>query len=290
MNNLVSIVCISYNNEKYVEYCLNSILNQTYSEIELIVADDCSKDATFEIIQNWCIEHKDRFASCIYYRNINNLGICGNCNTALEKVSGDYIKFVAADDILLPEGISDLYNCIKSRKADIVYSDALVMGDEDTYPLNGKFSNFYESIIPHEGRGQKIFDKLYENNFVCAPSVMFAKKTFEQFGRYSLKYKFEDWEYWLRLIKEGGEIAFLNKRTVGYRVSNSSASHFGRGVDEENRFVIYFTSMENMLEEYKSYYSKKSMTRFYIKFLIFSIRKRYIKKLPYIIYKLVVSF
>lgn len=98
-NPLVSVVMPVYNSEKYVETALDSILNQTYSNFEFIIIDDCSSDKTFEILESY--KKKDR--RIVLNRNKKNIGVTKSLNKALELAKGKYIIRMDADDWAFPE-------------------------------------------------------------------------------------------------------------------------------------------------------------------------------------------
>lgn len=96
---LVSLITVTYNSSSYVRDAIDSVLTQTYKNIEFIIGDDCSTDATWDII---CSYHDDRI---IKYRNASNLKEYPNRNKAISLARGKYIKFIDGDDIIYPHGI-----------------------------------------------------------------------------------------------------------------------------------------------------------------------------------------
>lgn len=100
-NSLVSIVVITYNSGKYVLDTLESAKAQTYRNIELIISDDCSADNTVEICRKWLEENKDRFVRTELITSSVNTGITANCNRGLEASRGEWLKFIAGDDVLI---------------------------------------------------------------------------------------------------------------------------------------------------------------------------------------------
>src|SRR5579863_4981502 len=91
---VISICIPTYNGEKYLSECLYHVLNQTYSNFEVIICDDCSTDNTTEIINSY--QQKDNRIKI--FRNERNLGLCGNWNRCVEHSSGKWIKFIFQDD------------------------------------------------------------------------------------------------------------------------------------------------------------------------------------------------
>jgi alpha-1,3-rhamnosyltransferase len=117
MSILVSVPVVTYNAASFVEETLESIFNQTYGNIELVISDDCSKDNTIEIVQKWCEEErvKERFTAIKIVTVPKNTGVSANCNRAISASKGEWIKFIAGDDILLPTCIEDNLNFVREN-------------------------------------------------------------------------------------------------------------------------------------------------------------------------------
>ncbi len=105
---LVSIVVITYNSSKFVLETLESIRKQTYQNIELIISDDCSKDSTIDICRNWIEKNKNRFVKAELITVERNTGIAPNANRGLKVAKGEWIKFIAGDDMLISNCIDEL--------------------------------------------------------------------------------------------------------------------------------------------------------------------------------------
>jgi len=97
---LVSVYVISYNLSRYVVECLDSIFNQTYQNIELVISDDCSSDDTVVVINNWLETHRNRFPRVQFLTADKNAGMVQNRIKAEDACSGDYIKPIDIDDYM----------------------------------------------------------------------------------------------------------------------------------------------------------------------------------------------
>lgn len=116
----VSVIVITYNSSKYVLETLESVKDQDYPNIELIVSDDCSTDDTFEICKKWVDENKSRFSRATVVQTEKNGGICVNYNRGLKEVQGEWVKYIAGEDILMP-------NCISAFVTSIKRSDKIMI-------------------------------------------------------------------------------------------------------------------------------------------------------------------
>ena len=114
-NPLVTVAIVTYNSAKYIEDALESVKNQTYKNIELIISDDASEDNTVEICRNWISKHKANFYAVKIITVEKNTGIPANFNRALNSASGEWIKFVAGDDIIYPDCIKDNIEFVKKN-------------------------------------------------------------------------------------------------------------------------------------------------------------------------------
>jgi glycosyltransferase involved in cell wall biosynthesis len=110
MHPLVSVITTSYNREDYIAETIESVLSSTYTNLELIIADDCSKDKTVEIARSY--EMKDKRVKV--YVNEKNLGDYPNRNNAARYAKGEFLMFVDSDDNILKDGIEKCVNTMMS--------------------------------------------------------------------------------------------------------------------------------------------------------------------------------
>ena len=123
---LISIVVACYNTEKYIESCLDSILHQSYSNIEIICVDDCSTDDTERLVRQ-TMKKDNRIK---WLSTEKNSGLSDSRNLGLEYCQGEYVMFVDGDDCLLPESISKLYTSMDDDDC-VVIGGAIVNYEED---------------------------------------------------------------------------------------------------------------------------------------------------------------
>ena len=118
---LISIAMATYNGGQYLSEQLDSIVNQTYTNIEIVIVDDDSKDNTVEIIKSY--QQKYKFIKL--YQNPTNLGIVKSFEKAISLCNGDYIALSDQDDVWLPHKLEELVNKIGSSL--LIYSDAILV-------------------------------------------------------------------------------------------------------------------------------------------------------------------
>lgn len=272
---LVSVMVPVYFGEKYVVDCLESIRNQTYPNIELLISDDCSMDESFEVINDWVRIHKERFVRCEVSRHDQNVGISKNYNYLLKKAKGKYLKSIAYDDLFMEDAIEKEVGFLKDNPDDVaVYANAYIIKADDHYPLSKgkKYELFFCNKPNYQG---EMSDALFNGSFIPAPTVMLKMETLEKYGFYREDLAFEDWEYWLRITTGGGNIGYLDHPVVGYRMLEFSASHFGTGKDEEARYKTTIESEIKILDNYKDKVNNSSMDAYWNRTLKFCIDRGY---------------
>ena len=251
---LVSVLVPSYNHEKYILDCLESIKNQSYKNIELVICDDNSSDNTYVIALEWCKKNASVFHNYFIINNEENTGIAKNCNKMIKMCSGEYIKIIASDDILLSSSISEMVLCGEENKEyDILYSNGYYIPEETKY-YNLNISSYRTIYKDNYKNPKKMFDELYKRDFIAAPTVLYRKATFEKLGLFSEKYIFEDWEYYLRTAKLG-KIGYLNKKTVGYREAQNSLSRFTNTNEGRVKYRKFTSEQRRLLNSYAEYTS-----------------------------------
>ena len=189
---LVSVILPAYNAEAFIEQTLNSVLSQTYKNIEVLVTDDGSKDRTAEIVSSIaCCDHR------VILLQQSNAGVAAARNLAIQKSSGEYIAPIDADDIWYPQKIEKQVQCILQAKpcVGLVYVWSVYI-DEQGVPT-GEYAN--------NSREGDVYIELLRENFVGNASAPLIRRTcLERVGYYNCKLKehngqgVEDWDLYLR--------------------------------------------------------------------------------------------
>lgn len=130
---LVSVAMATYNGAKYLSEQLDSIIHQTYSNIEIVIVDDCSKDDTISIIKSY----QEKYPFIHLFRNEQNSGVTKTFEKAISHCKGEYVALSDQDDIWLLHKITTLVNAIGNH--DAVYSNSLLV-DENGNSLNRPFT------------------------------------------------------------------------------------------------------------------------------------------------------
>ena len=210
---LVSICLASYNQEKYIVECLDSILKQSYSNIEILISDDYSNDGTFEKIKKFYLKNKDHFKIKIFRQN-KNIGISKNFNFLYKYASGDYIVFFGGDDMMKKEKIKKQVRTLNlNPNSSFCYSNCDWIF-QDKKLLNFQHFNFFHRP-PNE-----LVDLLPDYN-IPSPTIMINRKYIDQnpFDE-RLKY-FSDFKQIVELWNQSKPV-YIPERLVIYRRHNES--------------------------------------------------------------------
>lgn len=217
MNNqsLISICIPAYNAESFIKETLESVLNQTYQNIEIIITDDCSKDQTVSIINSFS-DKRIKF-----YQNEKNLGVEGNWNKALKLANGKYCKMMGADDILYPTCLEEQLAVLENSDVALVTSHKNVINQDGKliitrkFPGNGKYKGV-SALKKSLHRG---------TNIIGEPVAgLFRKEILEKSGYYNGENLYMiDMDLWSRILKHG-DLYVVDKVLYAFRISTQSLS------------------------------------------------------------------
>lgn len=224
-NPLVSIVVLAYNSENTILETLVSLKKQTYKNIEIIVADDASKDNTIDVVEKWAYKNK-QYVKISYFTSAVNKGIPENMNKGVFMAKGEWIKIIAADDILLHDCIENNLNYINNNNEIInfLYSDLIKFTVDENNKERILDSSSARSYMLYLSKydSEKQYKKLLRKDILLSPTLFFRKKIYEKLGGADLSIKtIEDWPLRLKITKAGEKLFFLDKKTVKYRIHNS---------------------------------------------------------------------
>lgn len=285
---LVTVICICYNHENFVLESLESVINQSYKNIELIIVDNGSIDKSEKKIETFI--SKNPFVKFIQLKN--TLSHTVTFNLAFKQSSGTFLIDLSADDKLLPYCIEKQIKFFLKQTKDV----GLIYGNAYHIDEKGTLLNPYFKVDPQ----QKVLNKnLFQTNYIsilkgglcmCSVASMFTRKHFELLNGYNENLFYEDLDYWLRLSYTY-KIAFLDAILVEKRFSASSLGNqfykkdvFSRKINKSLRLIYKQAIKRNNKTENrallkrihysmeKSYYSKNWFDL--IKFSVIELQNR----------------
>lgn len=213
-------VCIpAYNHEQYILACLQSVVGQTYPNLELILVDDGSRDRTFGLATEFLDRHRQRFTRVELHRQANQ-GLTKTCNRLLSLAKGEWLHILASDDLLYPRKVELVWEAVKfSQSPDV----ALVHGDMDEIDAEGQVTRIHNQGRPPAGLQHKAYEQLLISNFVYAPTASIRRSALEEIGGFDTSLAFEDLDCWLRLSVRH-PILRIPEVVAGYRIHGANLS------------------------------------------------------------------
>lgn len=224
---MVSVVVVTYNSSKFVIDTLESVYSQDFEDIELIVSDDCSKDNTIELCREWIREKGERFRSAQVISTPHNKGICGNYNHALKHVKGEWIKFIAGDDMLLPNCISSLVEYTHKHSNKIFFGSLIPFSDEDGSIHRKATRSIGQSCYISQDPNIQLEHMLDVIDYVAeGPTIFVEAASLRQLGGMDERFPMcEDFPVAMKFALNGLPIGFVTEPLVLYREYEQSVAH-----------------------------------------------------------------
>jgi len=215
---LVTIVGLCYNHDRYVLETLESIREQSYQHLQVILIDDCSKDNSVSIVETWL---KYNRLDWTFIRHEVNIGVTRSLNETLELAQGEYYKAIACDDVLMPNFISTMverFDLLPDEYA-MIYSDVQTINENSEVFGSTPFSERGWDTDEKVPSGE-LFDQLAGWCFIPAAGT-FMKTCVLKKLKFNESLIVEDWDLWLRMSKlyliKGISIAYAK-----YRIHSAS--------------------------------------------------------------------
>lgn len=226
---LVSVVIPCYNHEQFVRDCIQSVIGQTYENIELIIIDDGSKDNSVEKIKEMLDLCEQRFVR-FEFRSRPNKGLSATLNEALEWCRGQYFSAIASDDQILENKI----------QIQVKYMEK----NSDTVALFGgsNYIDNYNNILKVNKLNfqEYLFDKIILNECqFYAPTQLMKTEILKKVGGYNEEILVEDWYMWLKMA-ENGKIFCLSEVLANYRIHDSNTTKNSKFIYENNLKTLSF--------------------------------------------------
>lgn len=273
MDKKVSVIIPCYNQAKYVCDAINSVLAQTYKNIEIVIVNDASDDDSRIVIEQY-IQGKNNI---LFINNKENQGIIDVRNTAIDSAKGEYILPLDADDTIEPAYIEKAVKILNEYpQIGVVYCKARFFGSKNT---NWDLPEFDKTNI------------LFDNCIFC--TALFRKADFIKAGKYkkNMQNGCEDWDLWLSFIELGYDIYRIDEILFNYRQYDkelSRTNHCKNNLEDVfanigiNHSRLYFTNkicqkkifktdLENLKNREKKYKKYKKLFNVTIIILILAI-------------------
>ena len=241
----VSVIIPTFNCAHYITDAVESVLNQTYNDFEIIVIDDGSTDNTRSVLQNYIESGKIKY---IYQEN---MGPGAARNSGIQMARGDYIAFLDADDVLLPASLQRRVRLFEKYPfLDMVFSDVFIESIEGQGFVQGflrkkEFLKKFAKVVEIQDKGGVVFgEDLYRQMFKppfmsLTITIMAKRSAFSRVGMFRTDItSHEDKDMWLRLA-ENGRVGFIDEPLVIYKNYRSSLTVKDAVRRANNRIKFY---------------------------------------------------
>lgn len=232
---LISVITVTYNSSGFIIENLESIFNQTWKDIELIITDDYSSDDTVDICHQWINKKGRRFIRTEIIVSDANTGVSGNANRGLQAANGKWVKFIGGDDALLPDSLTSNMRFIANRPEIKV--------------LFSRVNNYYEVFEPDNYLGESPAGEIKKDSILSldrtaesqyrmlllsdrihfTPSAVMHRDTLNSVGGFDERFTLlEDYPLWLNFTRNGHKLFFMDKVTVNYRRHSQAINNTGK--------------------------------------------------------------
>lgn len=268
---MVSIIITAYNQRKFLEKTVQSVLNQTYENIEIIIADDHSTDDTNNFIIN--LQHVSRLP-IIYIKQERNVGIPKNRNSAIKRINGDYFTILDGDDLYLPKNIEQMLLKI-SQGFDAVYTNIDFINEHDEYIRTKHVKMMPEGHITYcLGLGL----------FGIMRSMLFSTKILHYTGLVDERLPYYDGYDFTFRVSLFSRIGYIKEPLAKYRIHSNSDSRQLKPIDHYKDYLQIRNNIERYFAEHKHLdemkkqevllYWDKRLYRFWLRLSTFQIFKK----------------
>lgn len=240
----VSVIIPNYNHAPYLEQRINTVLGQTFQDMEVIILDDCSKDNSREIIKKYESDPRVRLA----FNESNSGCVFKQWNKGLKMASGKYVWIAESDDYSATDFLETLVKCLeKEDGAGVAFSDSFEVCNGTIRPARdvwyGEFAPLYGQDFKMDGRQFAARQMLFKNMIPNASAAVFRRSLAEQIGGADESFRLcGDWDFWVRLLSVAN-LAYLATPFNYYRRHEQTVRHVsvanGIFLEEASRISLY---------------------------------------------------
>ena len=218
---LISVIVPVYNAEKYLQKCLDSILEQTYKNLEIIIINDGSTDNSGQICQEY-EKQDDR----IVYIEKENSGVSDTRNAGMNRMTGPYVTFVDSDDWLEPNYVKFLYEKLIEHQADIVVGNYTSFNESNSVFYFHTSADYYEKVYDNKSVIPCLYDakELLKSALIVPWGKIYKKEIIANF-RFPIDRIVEDALFNLKALLDSKKVVYVNKSAYIYRVREGSLSN-----------------------------------------------------------------
>jgi glycosyltransferase involved in cell wall biosynthesis len=245
-NPLISVIMASYNHEAFVAKTIESVLAQTYNNLELIITDDGSADRTVEVIRKFT---DPRIKLFVFEKN---QGACAATNHCIQNTQGEYIAVINSDDFWHEDKLRlqlDTFN--KHPDLGAVFSSAQFVDEQNAPMTRGLPADAEIFSQKNRTRGEWLRRFFYDGNCLCHPSILIKAECYKVLGLYDNRFRqLPDFDMWIKLLKKY-DIQILENKLLYFRQlrggKNTSAPSSATNIRTINElYLIAYNFFDNI--------------------------------------------
>ncbi len=233
----VSIITVVYNGIAHLEQTIESVLNQSYENIEYIIIDGGSTDGTVELIK----QYEDKIA---YWVSEPDAGIYDAMNKGLAKATGEIVGLINADDWYEKDAVRKVLETFEKSDAEVVHGSMQILQEDG--------SSFVKGV-------EKSLSRLKKGMLLSHPTVFAKKSLYDQYGIFNTSYKIvADWEMMVRWWLKGVKFVGIEATLAHFRMGGVSSEHLKKSFEEKHRVRNEY-NMNDLFDWYYAYDKIKSV-------------------------------
>ena len=238
----ISVIIPSYNHEKFIRGTIESVLNQTFQDFEIVITDDGSTDNSVEIIKSI---GDDRIR---LFQFKTNRGACSAVNYCVKNSRGKYIAMLSSDDMFKPEKLEKQFNYLEKNKNKIAVFSYPSFIDEHGKVIPKKKIGDWNKVFyqPNRNSNEWLNFFIHNGNAICHPTMLIRKECYDSIGLYDERLAgLPDFDFWIRLLINKFEIHIITEELIFFRVLNKNLNASGDRLENHIRNAFEFTCLLN---------------------------------------------
>lgn len=228
---LISVLMGSYNHQKYVSEAIESVLNQTFPDLELIIIDDYSTDNSRSIIESY--QAKDARVRAFFHEK--NMGIANTINDGLKKVKGQYVSFIGSDDVWFPYKLERQLALSKNNEDKILWSEGEII-DGDGVSNGNTFTKMH--LATNKKKSGNLFKEIVWDNYIFGQSLL-IKKEFIGNNLFDTNLRFLNDYRFIADLARNHEFLFTPEPLAKYRIHSGNSISKDRTLWLKDRILLY---------------------------------------------------
>lgn len=236
---LFSVITPAYNCANYLPEAIQSVINQTYTNWEMIIVDDGSTDNTLQIAQHWAT--KDKRIKVLQHKNRQNKGVSVSRNLAIQNAKGKWLALLDGDDVWYKEKLELEHNILQNNNEVVMLFSKALLTNEKGESLNAEYGS------ANHKEGELNFNQLINGFHAPTSGCLTCKNSLLKIGGFNENYAFSEDTLLFHQISEQGTVFFLNKLLSEFRqYHNSSRNNFTDKKKILARYEVYADLLEKV--------------------------------------------